>query len=915
MEGILKSLQEKSAQEVLLSLNSNPKGLTTVEVLKRTKIFGKNIIEINHNTSWYKRFISQFTHFFALILWAAAALGFYAHSQDPTQGLDHLASSIVLVVVINGIFGFWQEFRAEKLMKALKDLLPVKAKVRRSDNAAGSAEMIIEIPATEIVPGDIIILNEGDAVPADSRLIVSNDLRVSNATLTGESKPSLRTAEILELGPHDSVFDSHNLIFAGTNIHSGNGEALVFAIGKSTEFGKMANLTQKIEKTLSPLQTEINIISIRMMWISIFLAILCFVAGTLTGLSPWTNFIFALGILIANIPEGLLPTVTLALAVKTQKMAKRKALVRLLASVETLGCTTVICTDKTGTLTQNSLSAEVIYLNGNTIPKDNFKKDWSNFETGFFEVLLNCHSLKKNSEGKLTGDPLEIALVNMAELSLAPASDLKINYSNILSIPFDSDRRRMSVLQKKNNDFKILTKGASEVIIGLSTKVLWKEEITSLTSNIRENFEAQVLRLSNIGYRVLALATKDVQQNVLTESDETDLVLVGLIALHDPPRAEVPEAIMKCHKAHIRMVMITGDHPVTALAIARQIGMITSDNPRVITGTELAQLSETQLPMVFDNPDVLFARVTAQQKMLIVLALKKKGEIVAATGDGVNDAPALKAAHIGISMGISGTSVAKEAADVILVDDNFASIVNAIEEGRSVYDNIKKFLTYILTSNVPEIIPYLVSVFFLIPLPLTVPLILAVDLGTDLLPALALGADAASPEVMQLPPRKQSERLLNWKIFARAYFFLGPLEALPAVFLFILYIKNHGWHYGESLHSQNTIYMEATTLCFASIVCGQMLNVLLCQHASHSIFKTGIFKNRMIFSGLLFEVLLMLFIVFSPLGNEMFGTRSFELKYWILILPFLVFMLLAEEVRKLITRSKQSISLMVKLLN
>lgn len=583
----------------------------------------------------------------------------------------------------------------------------------------------------------------------------------------------------------------------------------------------------------------------------------------------------------------------------TQRMAKRNALIRHLPSVEALGSATVICTDKTGTLTQNRMEINKLYVNGQVITRFEAKRQpkLAKVYRRFFEDALLCHNLKETviaGKPEFLGDPMEIALVRFAKTCLGET----ISYPKINEVPFDTDRKRLSTVHQTTDGPVLYCKGALEMLLPLCTHVQLGEKIVPVNGDIQQAFINALEKMASEGLRVLAFAWRELKVGHDVGSEEHDLILSGLVGLEDPPRPEVPDAIQKCHEAGIKVIMVTGDHPHTALAIGRQIGQIQSDTPVIITGEQLRRLSETQLRLALDAPDIIFARVGADQKMRIVSALKKMNHIVAVTGDGVNDAPALKMADIGIAMGIIGTDVAKESADMILLDDNFASIVAAIEEGRAVYDNIRKFLSYILTSAVPELVPYLFFALFNIPLPLTIIQILAVDLGTDMLPALGLGANPPAQGIMTRPPKGRNERLLNWPLLLRAYLFLGLLEASAAMTAYYLVLHNGGWAWGEALGIHDTLYQQATTACLASIIIMQIVNVFLCKTPDRTLFGSAIFSNRLILWGVTLEIILILVIIYTPWGQMIFGTAPIPLSIWLFMLPFGAAMLLLEEVRK-----------------
>jgi calcium-translocating P-type ATPase len=879
------------ADEVLASLSSKPAGLSAAEARRRLAEFGPNHLEEVARVGLPLRLAREFTHFFAIILWLAAALCFVAEVYDPGQGMARLGWAIIGVIVINGIFSFWQEYRAERAIAALRELLPQQVTVARD----GSVQ---QIPAEGLVPGDVVLVAEGDSVPADCRLIDAFGLRVNNATITGESRPKMRHA-----GPSedDSPLTATNLLLAGTSVLTGTGRAVVYATGMRTEFGRIAHLTQTAGEAQSPLQREIAWLSRLVAFLATSLGVGFFLVGQALGLPFWENVLFAIGIIVANVPEGLLPTVTLSLAMATQRMARRNALVRHLPAVEALGSTTVICCDKTGTLTCNRMAVRSLYLGGEACTPDDLRSQPGR-AAAYQSLLRNaalCHNLREdddNGSRRLLGDPMEVALATLGIEIGGPVADVQ----RIDEIPFDTDRKRMSVVCEGPDGRTLYCKGALETVLPRCARVQWDSRTVPLDDATRRTLLQAQDAMAERGLRVLAFADATVPEGATPTED--GMTLSGIIGLEDPPRAEVPTAIGRCAEAGIRVIMVTGDHPHTAEAIAREIGLVRSSSPVVITGDQLRRMRPAQLQLALDAPEILFARVAADQKMLIVAALQKKGEIVAVTGDGVNDAPALKTADIGIAMGISGTDVAKQAADIILLDDNFASIVEAVEEGRSVFDNLRKFLTYILTSNIPELVPYLAFMLFRIPLPLTIMQILAVDLGTDILPALALGAEKPDPAVMRRPPRPRSERLLNWPLVARAYLFLGVLEAVAALAAFFFVLGEGGWSYGESLGRTEPLYLQATTACLMAIVVTQVVNVFLCRHPRRSAFAFGLTSNPLILLGVAAELGLLLAIVYTPAGNALVGTAPLAASAWLFVLPFALGMLALEEGRKAVVR-------------
>jgi calcium-translocating P-type ATPase len=880
-----------SPEEAVQSLHSSLTGLAGPEAERRLREFGPNRVERIRGTPLSVRLLKGFTHFFALILWVAAGLAFLAEWNDPGAGMATLGIAILGVILVNGLFSFWQEYRAERAMAALEKLLPRQVKVLRDCT-------VRQVPAEELVPGDVVLLEEGDDVPADCRLIEAFGVRVNAATLTGESVPQARTERP---SAEDDLPHSRNVLLAGTSVVAGEARAVVFATGMHTEFGKIAHLTQDTRERLSPLQREIAYLSRLVAFLSLALGGVFYLVGQALGLPFWQNFLFAIGIIAANVPEGLLPTVTLALAMGSQRMAKKNALIRHLPSVETLGSATVICTDKTGTLTLNRMEVKKLFLSrrlcepgGAGVPAELVGP-----HRRFFEAASLCHTLKEiDQHGRqaILGDPMEVALVRLARQYLgAPVAHPRVD-----EVPFDSDRKRLSVLHRTPEGLVLYTKGALEALLPLCSHVQIGEEVHPLGEGLRKEFLLAQDSLAAEGLRILAVAHRTVPAEYDRERLEEGLTLSGLVGLEDPPRPEVAGAIAKCGQAGIKVIMVTGDHPHTARAIARQVGLLRTDSPTVITGEQLRRMSQTQLQLALDRPEILFARVGADQKMRIVQALKAKGHVVAVTGDGVNDAPALRQADIGIAMGQAGTDVARAAADMVLLDDNFASIVAAVEEGRTVFANIRKFLTYILTHNVPELVPYLAFVLFKVPPALTVMQILAVDLGTDMLPAVALGAEKPEPAAMQRPPRARGERLINWPLLARSYLFLGPLEAVAAMAAFFFVLRGGGWIYGQGLAPNDPLYLRATTACLGAIVIMQVANVFLCRSERSSAFAFGLFSNRLILAGILLALALIALVAYTPLGNRLFATAPVDGIALLLVVPFAAGMVGLEEMRKLL---------------
>ncbi len=869
-----------SKEEVLKTLVTSERGLSEEEARRRLHEYGLNEIKEVKKRPLYLRLISQFTHFLAVLLWIAAALSFLSEYLHPGEGMLSLGLAIIGVIVINAIFTFIQEYRAEKAVEALKKLLPFYVKVLRGGT-------VKEIQAKEVIPGDVILLSEGDKVPADARLIDENRLMVNNAALTGESESRPRSQEPFE----GDYLESPNIVFAGTLIVSGSGKAIAFATGMSTEFGKIAHLTSAVEPGLSPLQKEIMKVTRIIAVIALTTGIFFFAIGTLTGRSFWHNLLFAIGITIANVPEGLLPTVTLSLAMGSQRMAKRKALIKTLTSVETLGSVTVICTDKTGTLTQNKMEVEKTW----TIDSQQSSVHW------LMKIGYLCNNAVYEN-GKYRGDPTEIAILKAAsEIS----GDMKAG--RVFEIPFDSDRKRMTTINVIDGEAFVLTKGALETVLPICTGIFRDSEIKELNDESKESIMQAYHSMMDSGLRVIAFAFAHkvdfIHPSKLPPDSliEADLTFVGLIGLEDPPRPEVPDAIKKCREAGIKVIMITGDASRTAIAIAKQIGLVRS-NPALVEGYELDVMPDSSVREILLSKEIIFARVSPRHKMRIVSILKDEGERVAVTGDGVNDAPALKKADIGIAMGITGTDVAKEAADMVLLDDNFASIVNAVEEGRSIFENIKKFITYIFAHGTPEATPYIMFALFKIPLPLTVMQILAIDLGTETIPALALGVEPPESNIMKYPPRPPERGLIDRSILFRGYIFIGFISAISVLFAYFYVLFNGGWQWGVVLPMDYPLARQAATATFLGIVIMQIGNVFACRSAKDSIFSLGFLSNKLVLIGIAFEIVFSAFIIYHPYGNKIFGTAPLGLDVWLILIPFSIGLLAAEEMRKFYLR-------------
>jgi potassium/sodium efflux P-type ATPase len=919
-----------SKEEIYLELGTSDNGLEEAETRNRLKELGPNRLRKIRKKSLIMRFIYNFTNLLAILMWIGSGLSFWA--QMPEAGW-----ACIVVIVVNAIFSFWQEFKAEKAIDALKKMIPSYTRVIRDGTET-------KVPTSDIVPGDIIIIEEGDNIPADARLIESQELRVNNSAFSGESKLSHKMAEGFEDGKGFLWLEMPNLVFAGTSVAAGMGKAVVIATGMSTEIGKIAYLTQTVKEELSPLQKEVNRISKLIAAISVVMGVVFLFVGIIfTKMTFVAAAMFAIGLILGNVPQGLMPTLTLALAMAVQRMAKRNALIKKLSSVETLGCTNVICTDKTGTITTNQMSVKKIWLNNKVIevtgsgyePVGSFlcggkNSDAAAFRDDGLELLTRTGTLcstaklvppsKEQNYWNIIGDPTEGALLVLAKKAGFDYEQQQTDCQVQKRFPFESVRKRMSSVNKlPGGCLCAFVKGAPRELLEICDKIVLGKNTVDLTPAKRAQINAQIDNFAKEGLRILGFAYRDISDaevsNATAQTLESKLIFIGVTAMYDPPREGVKEAVAVCKKAGIRVVMITGDYQITALSIAKQVGIISSDDVGIITGTELSALTDEQLKTRLFEKEVIFARVNPEHKLRVVNAFKGLGNIVAVTGDGVNDAPALKRADIGIAMGLRGTDVAKESAEMILIDDSFTSIVSAIEEGRAVFENIKKFITYIFAHLVPEAVPYILYVIFKIPVPITVMQILGIDLGTEILPALALGIEKPEPHIMELPPRPRSKGIIDKIVLFRGYIFLGLLNTAAVLGAYFWVLYNGGWRSGTQLEPSDTVFenplhLKAITMVFAGIVVMQIANVFACRSEKYSTFKIGFFNNKLIIWGIIFELIFISLLVYVPFFQKIFQTIGINWKDWTILVVFMIIIFFLEELRKKIwkTASPRSLS-------
>jgi len=876
-----RQIQNIAPDHVFRFLHSRQDGLRSAEVKERLGEVGLNTLEETRRLVWLKSLGRQFTNFFSILLDISAGICFVADSIQPGEGMNILGWALLGVSILNALFSFVQEYRAERAMEALRKFLPQNVLVRRDGQD-------VQILAEQLVPGDVLSLSEGDKVPADARLVEVQDLIVNNAPLTGEAHPVRLTANA-----QDTILtESANVLFAGCMVKKGRGQAVVFATGGRTEFGKIATLSHDVKRNASPLERETNHMVRVLTYIAVLMGAIFFAYGVFTGRSLWVNLVFMMGIIVANVPEGLLPTFTLSLAMGSLRMAKRNVLVKGLNAVEALGAVHVICTDKTGTLTQNQMAVTALNdgQDGAALVADE--------RADALRMAVVASDVHDGEDG-LHGDPLDVAV---AEAFLADGGALQaINDATTKRFSFDDEKRRAGGIVEQDGKSVYCVKGAWESLRPLMKHVALADgSVAELNEARLSAAENVVHQMASSGQRVIALAYRDLtappDPEAKQEALEQNLVLKGFIGAEDPIRDEVPGAVAACHTAGIGVVMITGDHPETAEAIARAAGIVAADAPAgsaTVTGAELSRLSKVQLVSKLKDGVTVFARTTPEQKWKVVSAFHELNKVVAVTGDGVNDAPALKAADVGIAMGKSGTDVAREAAQVILLDDNFASIVNGIEEGRTIFNNIRKFTNYVLVSNGPEILPYLLFMLFPVPLAMTVIQILAIDLGTDIIPSMGLGQEKPDPEVMRQPPRDHNQGLLTFPLIAHSYLFLGLIEAAFALSLFFWVLFDGGWVWGADLSVRDPLYLSATGITLSSIILMQIGNLFGRRSRTGSGLSLDFLSNPLIVGGIVFEIVFSWAILYFPPLSTVLGTGPVDIGVYAIAWmgPFLIFTL------------------------
>lgn len=876
---------QKELKEILEELRTTPQGLSMEEARRRLDEYGPNELKEKKKKTPFIIFLDQFRDFMILVLIAAAVVsGIIGEPSDTI--------AIIVIVMLNAVIGFVQEYRAEKAMAALKKMASPLATVIRDGQATN-------IPSAELVPGDIVLLEAGNVVPADLRLIEAIQLKIEEAALTGESVPVEKGINPLK-EEHLSLGDRKNMAYKGTIVTYGRGRGVVVATGMNTELGRIATMLQEEEEVKTPLQKRLQAFGKRLSIAVLAICAIVFLVGLIRGEEVLRMLLTAISLAVAAIPEALPAVVTISLALGARKMVKQNALIRRLPAVETLGSVTYICSDKTGTLTLNRMTVEEIYVDGNVIK---IQPSALSLQSSAFSLLMTALSLSNDARidanGNIIGDPTEIALFNVAKEMGFTKSEMESLYPRIAEIPFDSERKCMTTIHKAeaitsmfpglSSAYISFTKGAIEVLVERSDNILTSEGIKSLNKEellrISERMAAEGLRVLGIAMRPL----DSIPEDITPENVERGLTILGLVGMMDPPREEVKEAVKLCKSAGIKPVMITGDHPLTAKVIAKRIGIINAhEDEEVITGKELDALSLEEFEKRVEHIRV-YARVAPEQKLKIVKALQDRGQFVAMTGDGVNDAPALKRADIGIAMGITGTDVAKESAHMILLDDNFATIVKAVKEGRRIFDNIRKFIKYTMTSNSGEIWTIFLAPFLGLPIPLLPIHILWINLVTDGLPGLALAAEPAEKDVMQRPPRHPQESIFAHGLGAHIIW-VGLLMGFVSIFTQAWSIKTGHAHWQT---------MVFTVLCLS-----QMGHVLAIRSEKESLFTQGLMTNKPLVGAFLLTFVLQMATIYVPFLNPVFKTEPLTLTELLITLCLSSVVFIAVETEKFFKRKK-----------
>jgi sodium/potassium-transporting ATPase subunit alpha len=950
-------------------LSSIDFGLSTQYANNRLSHDGPNTLRRPNDIPEYIKFLQILLSGFSLLLLIGGIISFIGYALDSTDNVNlYIGIALIIVVFLTSCFTYFQEHQSNNIIESFKKLIPSNCKVKRDG-------IWTNIVAENLVCGDIVEIEKGNAIPADLRIVKCDEMKVDNSSLTGESDPQYRSIYCTNSDP----LESQNLAFYGTTCVEGTGIGIVIATGDHTVIGRIAGLVSGTSYGESPISKEIHhfirIITLMAVIIGISFLVLSLVIPQQGNQTQQQKILGAIvlmiGVIVANVPEGLLPTVTLSLTLTAKRMAKKNVLIKSLQAVETLGSTSVICSDKTGTLTQNVMTVSHVWFDGSLHKCDkfgdksgvsDFHKDSKTFSV-FSRICILCNRAlflseegnKEIQERKTLGDASESAILKFTEKVTARGTmEYREKHKKLFEVPFDSSKKYQFSVHQIDEDLVVVMKGAPEKILDHCTKIMINGELVPMDVSRTEEFENAYDRLGGNGERVLGLCQlvlpsdfknfelEDMKKKIQLQ----EMTFVGLISMIDPPRPGVAEAVQVCKDAGIKVIMVTGDHPLTAKAIAKQVNIISHDTIEdiarrenkpiteidaeragaiVIHGHQIKDLDDDDWEYVLKHKDIVFARTSPQQKLQIVERNQLRGDIVAVTGDGVNDSPALKKADIGIAMGIMGSDVSRNAANMILLDDNFASIVNGIEEGRLIFDNLKKSISYTLSSNIPEIIPFLLYVTLGIPLPLSTILMLCIDLGTDMIPAISLAHEPAESKLMKRPPRNsKKDRLVDWKLLSFAYLQIGVVQALAAVVTYFYVMYQEGWtpsrlvnfvriyssteilvdRFGNKTTSvmRNDSLLRAQTAYFVAIIIVQWADLIICKTRRLSLFTHGFFSNKQVIYGIIFETVLAVLLVYVPFLNPVFGTLPLKLDYVWIGIPFALIIFFYDEMRKYFIR-------------
>lgn len=874
----------KSQKDVLKELNVDPKvGLTTEEVNIRLEKYGQNKLKGKPKKTLFQLFVAQLKDVLIYVLIGAAIINIITHW--PHGFTDALI--ILSVVLINAVVGVVQESKAEKALEALQQMTTPKSLVRRNGE-------VIEVSSEELVPGDILVIDAGRFIPADVRLIESANLQIEESALTGESVPSEKNADFITNDEKIPVGDKENMAFMSTMATYGRGEGVVVETGMETEIGKIAKILDEDDNTLTPLQIKLDELGKTLGYMAMGICAVIFVIGLFQGRPVLDMFMTAISLAVAAIPEGLVAIVAIVLSMGVTRMSKINAIVRKLPAVETLGAVNIICSDKTGTLTQNKMTVVKTYTYENLKDISSEKNQKANpDEAELIRSFVLCSDASIDS-GQDIGDPTEVALVVLGDKFNLEKNALNAKYKRVGENPFDSDRKLMSTLNEEGSKFRVHTKGAIDNILVRSTKILINGEIVDLTQEMKNKILKVTEEMSDDALRVLGVAFKDVDNKISPEEMENNLVVIGIVGMIDPPRTEVKDSIAEAKRAGITPIMITGDHKNTAVAIAKELGIAT-DISQSLTGAEIDEISDEEFAKNIGNYRV-FARVSPEHKVKIVRAFKEKGNIVSMTGDGVNDAPSLKFADIGVAMGITGTDVSKGASDMILTDDNFTTIVHAIEEGRNIYNNIKKTVMFLLSCNLGEVVCVFLATLFGWALPLVPTQLLWVNLVTDTLPAICLGIDPGDKEVMDKKPRNPKESFFSGGAGIRAIIG-GTLIGTLTLAAFYLGMK----HAGDGVDKVT----YGRTMAFIVLTFSQLFYSLSMRNTKKTIIEVGIFGNKFLLLSIMVGILLQIMIISTPFIASIFKVTQLNFFDWDIVMIFSLIPFVVNEIIKILTRRKK----------